>query len=99
MMTIESFWRRVRQLAKTQKKSLEDLAKKIGIPRSTFFEWIKFGRLPDAFTTYNIAMVLGVSVEYLITGKEGKNTVTGKFESQYQSELKIIQSWKNCRVN
>ena len=91
MMTIESFWTRVRHLAKTQKKSLVELAKKIGVPRSTFFEWTKFGRLPDAFTTYSMAMILGVSIEYLITGKDGKNTVTGKFESQYQSELKIIK--------
>ena len=69
-MEIISFWNRVKYLIKTHKTSQEKIAVLIGIPFGTLRNWIYYNRIPDVITACDLAVVLGVSVEYLVYGKE-----------------------------
>jgi repressor LexA len=42
----------------------------IGIPQSTWYTWKKTGRVPDKDYLIKIADCLGVSVDYILTGKQ-----------------------------
>ena len=67
-----NFWKRVKALLKIHKISQAKFAEYINIPVSTFYSWIRHSRSPEIMTAYNIAMALGVPLEYLITGEDGK---------------------------
>jgi transcriptional regulator with XRE-family HTH domain len=52
---------------------VKELCAKIGISRHTLDNYLNtHNSLPNAETAVKIARVLGVSVEYLVTGTEGK---------------------------
>lgn len=67
------FWIRVKELLKVVNITQQDIATSIHIPPDTFSKWIQKDRLPNAEQSYKIADALGVSVEYLVTGKEKDN--------------------------
>jgi transcriptional regulator with XRE-family HTH domain len=69
-MDIEDFWDNVKRMIDERNTSQEWVASHSGISFRTFQNWIYRKRLPDAVQSYRIAAALGVSVEYLITGKE-----------------------------
>ena len=69
---ISPFWERVKKLIRAHKISQEKLASHVGINFFTLKSWIYFNRIPDVITGLYMAAALGVSVEYLATGKEGK---------------------------
>ena len=71
-MNIEEFWIRVRAQIKAHKINIKQFAEYIGIPVSTFYSWLRYGRSVEVGTAYDIATALGVSVEYLVTGEEKK---------------------------
>ena len=71
-LEIDPFWERVKFLIKTHKSSQEKIAQLIGIPPGTLRNWIFHNRLPDVVTGCNLAIVLGVTVDYLVYGKERK---------------------------
>jgi transcriptional regulator with XRE-family HTH domain len=71
-MSDYSFWARVNTLNKTKKITREKLADHIGVSLHTLKGWIYNNRIPDAFTACDIAGSLGVTVEYLVNGKDGK---------------------------
>jgi len=73
-MDIENFWERVRDQIKAHKINLRIFAEYIGIPVSTLYGWIHHNRSVEVITAYNIATALGVSLEYLLTGADGKST-------------------------
>lgn len=52
------------------------LCKEIGIKQSTFSTWKTEDRVPNTMRVASIANALGVSVDYLVTGKDesGKET-------------------------
>ena len=66
----EIFWEQVKCTAKKKKITQKDLADFCGIPVSTFKGWIHKNYFPTVIDGFIIATRLGVSVEYLITGKE-----------------------------
>lgn len=66
------FWKRVKYLIKTHKTSQEEVAELIGIPLGTFKNWIYNNRLPDIQTGCDLAVVLGVTVDFLVYGKNRK---------------------------
>jgi len=47
------------------------LLKQTGIRPSTWSTWEKYGRMPPADRAQAIAETLGVSLEFLITGRQG----------------------------
>ena len=72
-MNTENFWKRVIAQIKAHKITQEKFAEYLNIPRSTFYDWLRFNTAPDVFTAYNMATVLGVSLEYLICGEDKRN--------------------------
>jgi len=73
MNTIDDFWKRVHEELKAHKISRKKFAEFINVPYSTFNSWLKNGRSLEVYTAYNIASALGVNLEYLLTGIDGKN--------------------------
>jgi transcriptional regulator with XRE-family HTH domain len=54
-----------------QQTSFEWLYRKTGIPKGTFSSWKTRNIIPRADEAYLIAEALGVSVEYLLSGRDG----------------------------
>ena len=73
-MDIIAFWQRVKTLIKAHNVNQEKFAAHIGIPLSTLKGWMYHNRIPDVGCAYAIAAALGVTVDYLVFGKE-KDTV------------------------
>jgi transcriptional regulator with XRE-family HTH domain len=65
-----SFWKRTNELIKRQKTKQEAIAACCGINYQTFRGWVTRETYPAADETYRIAQALGVSVEFLVTGRE-----------------------------
>lgn len=68
--TEETFAERLERLIKEKKLTQISVADTIGIRRPTISDWKKNGSYPPADIAVKIAMLLGVSVEYLVTGQE-----------------------------
>jgi transcriptional regulator with XRE-family HTH domain len=64
------FWERVLALVVKQETTFRYLAEKIGVSETTMSGWKRTNVLPRADHSVAIASALGVSVEYLVTGKE-----------------------------
>ena len=71
-MNVDEFWKRVRTQLKVHKISQKKFAEHISVPYSTFNSWQYYHRSIEVGTAYSIATALGVSLEYLVTGKEEK---------------------------
>lgn len=66
-----SFKDRLRQEIEYKGLLVKELSAEVGISNSTFLSYIDArGVLPNVETAVKIASALGVSVEYLVTGKE-----------------------------
>ena len=70
--TVDPFWERVKSLMRAHKISQKDFSAYIGVSFQTFRCWLHYNRIPDAYTSCDIAEALGVSVEYLVRGVDGK---------------------------
>jgi len=73
MNTITDFWNRVNEQLKSHKISRKKFAEFINVPYSTFNSWLRNSRSLEVFTAYNISTALGVNLEFLLTGIDGKN--------------------------
>ena len=69
-MNIDAFWKRVKQCLKDKAVTQNTAAKAIGIPSETFRGWMSKGRIPPLSHAFKLSNFLGVSLEFLITGKE-----------------------------
>ena len=66
-----SFKDRLRKEIENRGFLIKEMSAKVGISNSTFLSYIDArGVLPNVETAVKIASALGVSVEYLVTGKE-----------------------------
>ena len=65
-----AFWKRVKTIIKAHNVSQEKFAAHIGIPLATLKGWMYHNRVPDVETAYVIAAALGVTLDYLVFGKE-----------------------------
>ena len=74
-MDAKNFWIRVKRLLKDNKTSQKALAEYLGIPLRTVVNWIYRGIFPLITEGYLMSKYFGVSVEYLLTGKEKKSDV------------------------
>jgi len=72
-MNTENLWKRVKAQIKAHKITQKKFSEYIGVPKSTFYDWIRFNITPDVITAYRIASALGVKLEYLITGEDKRN--------------------------
>ena len=71
-MDNNSFWGRVKPLIKAHKMTHRQFAEYIGISPNTFSNWIRYERIPDTGTAYDMAVVLGVTLNYLLGGREAE---------------------------
>lgn len=62
--------KRICVLMAERELSVSDLCEAVGIPLTTFYTWRKRDRVPNAEYLPGIAEHLGVTVDYLLTGKE-----------------------------
>ena len=54
---------------------VKELAHKTGIPKKTIDKYmLKNGSMPPADKAVSIAQILGITTEYLVTGKKNRNT-------------------------
>ena len=67
----DPFWQRVEDLLKAHKIGQEKFAEYIQVNPNTLRGWIYKNRIPDAYTSCDIADALGVTVEYLTRGRDG----------------------------
>ena len=69
-MKNDTFWGRAKPLIKAHNMTQGQFADFLGIPYGTFKGWIRFDRVPDLSTAYAIAYALGVTLDYLFSGKD-----------------------------
>ena len=69
-MDAGAFWKRVKNLIKAHNVSQEKFAAHLGMPLSTLKGWIFHNRIPDVESAFVMAAALGVTVDYLVYGKE-----------------------------
>ena len=69
-MSIQKFWGRVKTQIKAKGITQKFAAQECGIPVQTFYGWISKGVWPTLFDVIHIARYLGVSLDYLVYGKE-----------------------------
>lgn len=89
------FWMRVKELLKAQNATQDKIAKQINERADTFSKWIQKDRLPDAEQSYKIAVALGVSVEYLVTGCQSDNQE--KIDRIVENLMISIEDIKNLK--
>ena len=58
------------KLIKEKKIKKSWLAKELGVSQTTIFRWLSGENYPDARVLLKLADILGVSVQYLLTGKD-----------------------------
>jgi transcriptional regulator with XRE-family HTH domain len=66
----DPFWGRVIELLKAAKLSRKQFAVSLQIPPRTFEGWIYSNRIPDAIIAHKMAVLLGVSADYLSGGND-----------------------------
>ena len=71
-MDNNSFWGRAKPLIKAHKMTHKQFAEYMGISLNTFKSWIRYERIPDTGTAYDMAVVLGVTLNYLLGGREAE---------------------------
>lgn len=69
---MELFIDRVEKVLKEKGITKAELAEKVGIRRPTLSEWKKNGAIPSGDVCLRIAGYLGVSAEWLISGREAE---------------------------
>jgi len=69
-MKIAPFWKRVKALIKEMQTTQAEAAKVCHMSYNTLRAWISRNTIPSLDVAYNLARYFGVSIEYLITGKE-----------------------------
>lgn len=82
-MNATDFWKRINKRIKELNITQETLCSDLQLNLGTFKQQITHSRFPTVDTAYKIAQALGVSVEYLVTGKEtdGKKQLLKEMQS------------------
>ena len=65
-----TIYERIKTLCKQRNMTVESLMASCNLRRETFSKWQSRDTFPRADSLYDISRTLGVSVEYLFTGKE-----------------------------
>ena len=66
----DTFWDRTKLLIKASNMTQKQFSEYIDISYNTFKNWIYNDRIPPFVNAYDIALALGVSLDYLMTGKD-----------------------------
>lgn len=83
---------RIKKLMKEKKMTQKILAEKTDINQRTIASYVSENKLPGTEALYKISQVLGVSIEYLLTGETTKlNEKEKKLLEDYRNSPKNIQ--------
>lgn len=85
------FWRNVTQLLKQRHSNQIELCEETGIILQTLRGWSSKGVIPRADEAHKIAKALGVSVEFLLTGEQGKTFP--EYEQLNDERKKAVQNF------
>ena len=92
---MSDFWKRVDEELDFIGKNRAYLARKCNFSLANIGKGIKLGSIPAADTALKIAAVLGVSVEYLVTGSNNPTQKNNQEESEqlrlYRKHSEIIK--------
>jgi transcriptional regulator with XRE-family HTH domain len=73
-MNIKLFSKRLEELRKEKKLSQEELGKRVGLSRFPIIDWEAGRKAPDILPTSKMAVLIGVSLDYLLgDGGNGNN--------------------------
>ena len=90
-MNIDAFWSRVKILIKEKSVTQAEAAKAVGLSSSKFRVWMSRRMIPPLSYAYKISRYLGVSLEYLINGKDsGSSSQTETINTEMLFLLKDV---------
>jgi transcriptional regulator with XRE-family HTH domain len=89
-MDTKIFWNRVKALAKEKKATRKDVAEAIGMPIDTLKTWIRRETVPSLDYTIELSRYFGVSIQYLVMGKNTEISEISAMVKDMQNSLKII---------
>jgi len=81
-----AFWKRVKPLMKAHKMTQRQLAGHLEVSPYTLRNWIYYDRIPTLAHAYAIAFAFGVSLDYLMCGKD-RDITSARLK---EIELRII---------
>ena len=87
---MSEFWKRVDEELEYNGMNRKTLSREVGFSLGNVGKGIKLGSSPSADTAVKIASVLGVSVEYLVTGE---NKSPNKNAVDEQTQLKLYRKY------
>ncbi|MBQ9282582.1 MAG: helix-turn-helix transcriptional regulator [Treponema sp.] len=93
---MSDFWKRVDEEIEYKGINRAFLAKKCNFSVTNIGQGIKLGSTPSAETAVKIAAVLGVSVEYLVTGEEKSKEKIEIEQNQLRLYRKHSEIIKKC---
>ena len=70
IMKKDTFWGRAKPLIKALNMTQQQFADYLGISYYTLRGWIYHERTPEILAAYNVAIALGVTLDYLLVGKD-----------------------------
>ena len=89
---------RLFELLKAKDMTQKELAYTIGVSEVSISRYVNNARKPRAIVLYKMAEVLGVSVEYLLTGNKNMEIEDRNRQIMMRSDIKLPQpfaSWSN----
>ena len=89
---MSDFWRRVDEELEYKGINRTYLAKECGFSLTNIGQGIKLGSTPSAETAVKIARVLGVSVEYLVTGQETAEKTTNNEINELLHDIRHLSA-------
>lgn len=84
-----NFWEIVDEELEYKNIDRKELASKVGFNVSNISKGIRENNIPSADTAVQIAKILGVSVEYLVTGQNSEN-----LESEDTYETALLKKYR-----
>ena len=96
MAEVLVFMDRVEMILKQKKLTQKELAKELGLRRPSLSDWKKNGSVPAGDVCLKIANYLKVSVEWLISGKEGG---LSKEESELLAQWSMLSPEQKNNIN
>ena len=85
----ETLGGRIERLIRENNLSQKDFAKDVGTTESAICRYLKDERTPRIDILSNMATALGVSLDYLVTGKESKENMSFKILTRNIENLSI----------
>ena len=98
-MSSNSFADRLRALLKKEKISQLELANQLNLPRNTIWRWVNGKAIPDSYNLQNLATLLHISVDELLTGEYSSTSdwvLTIKSADSFEEVINLARNNLDC---